>query len=134
VLAGFADRFAQAGISTGYLFTHLETNAITVEPVFYWPDERFAVHAQAVEPAHLARLPAPRANAEAAALVQAARAQVLSEFTRFGCAHFQIGRTYPYRQSLDAATWGLVETLKSALDPSGALNPGVLGLDPGHGA
>ena len=134
VFAGFADPFAKAGISTGYLFTHLETNAITIEPVFYWPDERFAVHAQAVEPAHLARLPVPNANAEAADLVRQARADVLAVFTRFGCAHFQIGRTYPYRKSLDAAAWGLVETVKSHLDPAGALNPGVLGLDPGQGA
>jgi FAD/FMN-containing dehydrogenase len=132
VFAGFAERFAEAGISTGYLFTHLETNAITIEPVFYWPDERFAVHAVAVEPAHMARLPSPPANAAAASLVKAARAQVLDVFTRFGCAHFQIGRTYPYRSSLDAATWGLVEHLKSTLDPAGALNPGVLGLDPGQ--
>jgi FAD/FMN-containing dehydrogenase len=133
VFAGFAEKFAQAGISTGYLFTHLETNAITIEPVFYWPDERYAVHAQAVEPAHMARLPAPPpANPAAASLVKEARAQVLDVFTRFGCAHFQIGRTYPYRNSLDQATWGLVEDLKSFLDPAGAMNPGVLGLDPGH--
>jgi FAD/FMN-containing dehydrogenase len=130
VFAGLAGSFAEAGVSTGYLFTHLETNAITVEPVFYWPDERFAVHAQAVEPAHLARLPVPQANAAAAAVVKEARSQVLDVFTRFGCAHFQIGRTYPYRQSLDAAAWGLVESLKHTLDPAGACNPGVLGLDP----
>ena len=52
---------------------------------------------------------------------------MLAVFTRFGCAHFQIGRTYPYKKSLDAAAWGLVENLKSYLDPAGALNPGVLG-------
>jgi FAD/FMN-containing dehydrogenase len=134
VFAGFAGRFSAAGISTGYLFTHLETNAITVEPVFYWPDERYGVHLQAVEPAHLARLPVLQANAEAAALVKEARAQVMEVFTRFGCAHFQIGRTYPYRESLDPAAWRLVESLKTHLDPAGAINPGVLGLDPGHGA
>jgi len=131
VFASFANSFAKAGIFTGYLFTHLETNAITIEPVFYWPDERYAVHDQAVEPAHLARLPSHHPNAVAADLVKEARAQVLGVFTRFGCAHFQIGRTYPYRQTLDATAWSLVEELKSYLDPGGALNPGVLGLDPG---
>jgi FAD/FMN-containing dehydrogenase len=55
---------------------------------------------------------------------------VLDVFTRFGCAHFQIGRTYPYRQSKDAASWGLIEDIKAYLDPSGSLNPGVLGLNP----
>jgi FAD/FMN-containing dehydrogenase len=133
VFAGLAPRFEAAGISTGYLFTHLETNAITIEPVFYWPEERFAVHAVAAEPAHLARLPVLPANPDATAVVMEARRQVLEVFTRFGCAHFQIGRTYPYRQSLDAASWGLVEAFKSYVDPDGALNPGVLGLDPGAG-
>jgi len=130
VFAGLAPRFEAAGISTGYLFTHLETNAITIEPVFYWPEERFAVHAVAAEPSHLARLPVLAANPQATAVVMEARRQVLEIFTRFGCAHFQIGRTYPYRQSLDAASWGLVESLKAALDPDRTMNPGVLGLDP----
>jgi len=53
---------------------------------------------------------------------------VQAVFTAFGCAHFQIGRTYPYRDSLEPATWALVEDLKTFLDPEGALNPGVLGL------
>jgi FAD/FMN-containing dehydrogenase len=133
VFADLAMRFEAAGISTGYLFTHLETNAITIEPVFYWPEERFAVHAAAAEPSHLARLPVLPANPDATALVMEARRLVLDIFTRFGCAHFQIGRTYPYRQSLDAASWRLVEAVKSYVDPDGALNPGVLGLDRGAG-
>jgi FAD/FMN-containing dehydrogenase len=54
---------------------------------------------------------------------------VLEVFERFGCAHFQIGRTYPYRESRDAASWELIEAIKSKLDPQGALNPGVLGLN-----
>jgi FAD/FMN-containing dehydrogenase len=128
VFAGLAAEFAAAGVSTAYLFTHLETNAITVEPVFYWPEERFAVHAAAAEPAHLARLPVLQANPAATAVVRNAREKVQAVFTAFGCAHFQIGRTYPYRDSLEPATWALVEDLKTFLDPEGALNPGVLGL------
>jgi FAD/FMN-containing dehydrogenase len=128
VFADFAPRFSQAGISTGYLFTHLETNAITVEPVFYWPEERFAVHTKAAEPSHLARLPVLQANPAATALVREARQEVQAVFTRFGCAHFQIGRTYPYLASLNPAALALVENLKTHLDPDGVLNPGVLGL------
>jgi FAD/FMN-containing dehydrogenase len=134
VFAGFADRFGEAGVSTGYLFTHLETNAITVEPVFYWPEERFAVHGEAIEPAHMARLPVLPANPGATALVAEARRAVQAEFARFGCAHFQIGRTYPYHESLDTEAWSLVEDIKRHLDPLGALNPGVLGLNAGAGA
>jgi FAD/FMN-containing dehydrogenase len=45
-----------------------------------------------------------------------------------GCAHFQIGRGYPYLRSRDEAAVDLLETIKSVLDPTGALNPGGLGL------
>jgi hypothetical protein len=130
VFASMADRFADQGISIGYLFTHLSTNAIIIEPVFYWPEERFPVHEAGIEPAHLARLPTLAANPAATEVVRQARHQVLAIFEQFGCAHFQIGRTYPYRASRDAASWALLQSIKSAVDPSGALNPGVLGLDP----
>jgi FAD/FMN-containing dehydrogenase len=128
VFAGLAARFEAAGISTGYLFTHLATNAITIEPVFYWPEARFAVHEAGMEPAHLARLPVLAANPAATALVREARALVLAIFTKFGCTHYQIGRTYPYRESRDAASWAFLEATKATLDPGGLLNPGVLGF------
>ena len=70
------------------------------------------------------------ANPAAAAVVREARRQVLAVFERFGCGHFQIGRTYPYRASRDAASWALLQAVKAAVDPAGARNPGVLGLDP----
>jgi FAD/FMN-containing dehydrogenase len=126
--AGMGGSFDTVGVTYGYLFTHLSTNAIIIEPVFYWPEERFAIHEAAIEPAHLARLPVLPPNPAATETVRQARQQLLEIFAAFGCAHFQIGRTYPYRQSRDAAGWGLIETIKHHLDPSGALNPGVLGL------
>lgn len=135
LFATMAADFARHGVSIGYLFTHLSTNAIIVEPVFYWPDERFAVHESAVEPSHLARLPSQAPNPAAAALVAEARRQVVAVFAEAGCGHFQIGRAYPYRQSRDAASWSLLTAVKATLDPQGALNPGVLGFDrPGERA
>jgi FAD/FMN-containing dehydrogenase len=129
VFAGLAAQFSALGVHTGYLFTHVSTNAIIVEPVFYWPEASLPVHAAAMEASHMARLPVQPPNPAATALVSEARRQVLEVFTRFGCAHFQIGRTYPYRQSKDDASWGLIEDIKAYLDPAGALNPGVLGLN-----
>jgi FAD/FMN-containing dehydrogenase len=129
IFADMAADFTREGVSTAYLFTHLETNAIIVEPVFYWPESRFAVHEAAMEPAHLARLPVLPANPAATALVREARRRVIDAFAHCGCAHFQIGRTYPYAKSRDAASWGLVEAAKAYLDPAFTLNPGVLGVD-----
>jgi FAD/FMN-containing dehydrogenase len=54
-------------------------------------------------------------------------------FQRHGCGHFQIGRTYPYAASRDAASWQLLQAIKAASDPQDRLNPGALGLGLGVG-
>jgi FAD/FMN-containing dehydrogenase len=130
VFAGMKEEFEREGISVAYLFTSMSTNALIVEPVFYWPDARGPVHEAAMEPEHMARLPPLVANPKALAVVVKARESIIAVYQRFGCGHFQIGRTYPYRASRDAASWSLLEAVKRELDPAGALNPGVLGLDP----
>jgi FAD/FMN-containing dehydrogenase len=130
VFAGMREDFEREGISVGYLFTSMSTNALIVEPVFYWPDAHGPVHAAAMEPEHMARLPPLRANPQALAVVVQARERIIAVYQRFGCGHFQIGRTYPYKASRDASSWSLLEAVKREVDPSGALNPGVLGLDP----
>lgn len=134
VFAGLAAEFDAHGVYTGYLFSSLSTNAIVIEPVFYWPDERAPIHEALIEPAHLARLPVLAANTAARELVQRAKAQVIRVYARHGCGHFQIGRTYPYRASREPAAWALLEAFKREVDPRGLMNPGVLGFDaPGAG-
>jgi FAD/FMN-containing dehydrogenase len=128
LFAELAPEFEREGISIGYLFTSMSTNALIIEPVFYWPDARHALIDATVEPQHLARLPVLPGNPTAAALVAKARKRVIELCAELGCGHFQIGRAYPYRESRDPAAWALIETLKAALDPTGALNPGGLGL------
>jgi FAD/FMN-containing dehydrogenase len=125
------DRFAAAGVSTGFLFSSLSTNALDIEPMFFWPDARFAIHESTVEPSVLARLPKVSANPSATAVVVDARKRLIGIFERFGCAHFQIGRTYPYKASRDEASWRLIEAVKDAVDPTRAFNPGGLGLSAG---
>ncbi len=129
--AELAFEFEREGVSTGFLFTHMSTNAVILEPVFYWPDSCFDIHGVAIEPSLMARLPVQPDNPAATELVTRARKQVLAIFQSFGCGHFQIGRNYPYRESRDAASWALIEAVKAAVDPTGALNPGVLGLTGG---
>jgi FAD/FMN-containing dehydrogenase len=131
LFADMAPEFEREGVYTGYLFTSMSTNALILEPVFYWPEARHALIEKTIEPQHLARLPVLADNPGATAVVVEARRRLNELFLRLGCGHFQIGRTYPYRQSRDAASWALLETLKATLDPTGALNPGALGLEGG---
>jgi FAD/FMN-containing dehydrogenase len=125
------DTFAAAGVSTGFLFSTLSTNALDIEPMLFWPDEHFAIHDATVEPSVLAKLPRVPANPSATAVVVDARKRVIEIYEKFGCAHFQVGRTYPYKASRDEASWRLIEAVKAAVDPTRAFNPGGLGLSAG---
>jgi FAD/FMN-containing dehydrogenase len=130
MFAAMTPRFEDLGIYIGYLFTSLSTNALIIEPVFYWPEARHRLIETTVEPQHLAKLPSLAPNPEASAAVAEARRSVIEICASLGCGHFQIGRSYPYLESRDPASAGLLATLKDALDPAGALNPGGLGLRP----
>jgi FAD/FMN-containing dehydrogenase len=128
LFADLAEPFERAGVTTGYLFTSVSTNALIIEPVFYWPDERLPIHEVAIEPAHLAKLPILPPNPAATAVVVEARRRLIELFQKTGCGHYQIGRTYPYRASRDRATLDLLDDLKAHFDPAGRINPGVLGF------
>jgi FAD/FMN-containing dehydrogenase len=127
-LESFAPRFEAAGVFTGALATTLSTTAFLIEPVFYWPEERYALHEATMEAGFLKTLPQHAPNPAASALVAEARAAVIAVFTGFGATHFQNGRAYPFAQTRTPQALALLRTLKAALDPQGVLNPGVLGL------
>ena len=119
LFADMADEFTRVGVTTAFLFTTMSTNGLMIEPVFYWPGLRSAIHLTAVEPAHLATLDTYPNRPEATAIVVMARERVFDLFARYGCAHFQIGRAYPYRRSRDAASWELLSALKRRSIPTG---------------
>lgn len=133
VFASMADDFKRYGIHTGFLFTSMSTNALILEPVLYWPDERLAVHEAAIEPQHLAQLPLLPPNPAAHAVALRAKARIIEVLQQQGAGHFQIGRTYPYRASREPATWAFLAALKREVDPAGLMNPGVLGFEAPQG-
>ena len=74
--------------------------------------------------------PSCRPTPQATAVVADAKQRVVDLFASFGCGHFQIGRTYPYRESRDDASRALLDAIKRVVDPKGQLNPGGLGFPP----
>jgi len=129
MFASMASEFDTHGIYTGYLFTTLSTNGFLIEPVFYWPEEIHPIHEQTVEPHVLKKLKRHDKNPAATAVVEKARQNILDIFTKYGAAHFQIGRTYPYAENMSPETKGVLDMIKAGLDPDGLINSGSLGLD-----
>lgn len=115
-------------VGAGYMFVAAGRTGFLIEPVFYWPDAREALHEASVEPGHLAKLGRFPANPPARALVEKLRGEIVAIFGRMGGMHFQIGRTYPLKELSDPAGWRLLEAVKAAVDPAHRMNPGVLGL------
>jgi FAD/FMN-containing dehydrogenase len=131
ILALFADHagsMAAMGIHTGTLITALGGQGTLIEPCLYWPDASNPLIDDTVEDAHLAKLPRHAPNAEAWALVKMLKKALADLFLAHGAAHFQIGRTYRYRDALDPRADELLAAIKDHLDPRGQMNPGVLGL------
>jgi len=92
------DDFEKYDIMTGYLFTVLSTNGFLIEPVFIWPEEIHPIHEQTIETSVLKRIKRFDPNPGATDVVKTARQGILDIFTKYGAAHFQIGRTYPKRR------------------------------------
>jgi len=116
-------------ITTGFLLTTLSTNGFIIEPVFLWPEELFAIHEQSVEASVLKRIERFEKNPEATAFVTELKNGIIDIYTKYGAAHLQIGRTYPYRENLQDAAWNLLEGIKKLTDPNRTVNSGALGLD-----
>jgi len=129
--AGFdtiSEELEKHDILTGFLITSLGTTGYLIEPVFIWPEEIWPIHEHTVGEDWLKKIERHKANPEATAVVEKAREIVLDVFTKHAGAHFQIGRTSPYKEGREEATWTLVEAIKNAVDEKGIVNPGSLGL------
>lgn len=124
----YASEFDAHGVTVGFLITNLGATGFLIEPVFLWPEALDEIHKNTVEADHLAKLKGFAPNPDATAIVSKARRAVIDVFSRHGAAHFQIGRTYPYKQHRRPDTWALLQEIKAAVDPHGNINPGALGL------
>jgi len=116
------------GVRIGVLTAIVGANAFVLEPVFYWPAPRTLYYERVLDEATLARFEDFPPSPAAEALVFELRGRLTQLFLERGAAHLQIGRTYRYREGLRPEAAKLLEAIKRAVDPSGLVNPGSLGL------
>lgn len=123
-----ADDMERLDVRTGYLVATVSTNCFLIEPVFFWPDELYAMHRHYVESDHLKRLKQHEANPEARALVTKLKGDLADLFREAGAVHLQVAKAYHYHDGLKEESLALVRAMKKQLDPEGRMNPGALGL------
>jgi FAD/FMN-containing dehydrogenase len=130
-MASQAALTAEHRIEYGIIFFAVGNNTMTIEPLFYWPDARLPSHDHLMQPEFRSTLPYQPPNPAATEAMRTLRLGMMDLFMRQGCVHVQIGKTYPYRESREPATYRLLESIKNALDAQGLVNPGSLGLGNG---
>ncbi|WP_298334939.1 FAD-binding oxidoreductase [uncultured Erythrobacter sp.] len=128
LFAEHTDEMERLGVHYGTLVAAVGGAGMVIEPCLYWPDARNPVIEDTIEAAHLKKLPKHKPNADAWALTQKLKAAIVDIFYDHDAAHFQIGRTYRYRDSLHPRADALLKAAKAELDPKGMMNPGSLGL------
>ncbi len=128
LLADRAARMEEHQVTCATLIAAVGGAGLVIEPCLYWPDARNPLIEDTVEPAHLRKLPVHAGNEAARGLALELKEALVDIFLAHDAVHFQIGRTYRYRDSLDPAADQLLLAIKRHVDPRGLMNPGSLGL------
>lgn len=100
------------------------------EPIIYWFDRMNPLRYSVLSPERRDTVGRTPENLAARAVALDLRRRLVSEvFAVVGGAHFQIGKYYPYRETLrGSAALALLDGFKGLVDPDGRMNPGALGL------
>ena len=116
----------ELGVTVGIIGFAVGASVVCVEPVLMWRDNFNQLHDRVTERSR--EDPASPAPSSAQQLVTRLRGQVVGIMSRHGCAHVQIGKSYPWLVSREPDTAQLLKALKALLDPDGRMNPGSLGF------
>ncbi len=115
---------------TSSRLTLLCGDSFLIEVHFFWPDRLTAFHLRHVTERQRQLHGAADDNPAARELVRSLRREVVAALQESGAWHLQIGKYYPYQETLEPAQREVLGSLKRALDPRGLMNPGAL-LPPG---
>ncbi|WP_394762681.1 FAD-binding oxidoreductase [Phenylobacterium sp.] len=120
---------AAVDLNCGVIFLAVGGQAVTIEPLLSWDDPEHFLHDRVTETSDLEALEAIPARPAATDLAFELRKGFKAIFKRHGCVHVQIGRSYPWAETLDPATLRLVTAVKDTIDPGRLMNRGSLGFD-----
>ena len=121
-------RMDAAKVTVVFTFSMLGNNVFLYEPVWYWEDEIDAFHERMSPAAIIENAPRFPANPAGRALVEEMRVASIELMQKYGAAHLQIGRAYPYLHERDEENIDLLRAIKKKTDPNNIINPSVLGL------
>jgi len=122
-----AARMLDLGVNASWLISSAGPHVV-IEPMLYWRDQLDPLHMQYLSPRNRERFGDFSPNPAAREFVRAMRESLRDIMDKHGAVHSQIGRFY--RLNGSGITDNLLPRLKAALDPSYAMNLGVLGLSP----
>ena len=126
-LASEGAALAETGIQHSWIISTIGAY-VTIEPMFYWPDQLDAIHLTYLSERNQTRFGHFSVNPDARKLLTRLRGELRDVMREHDAVHGQMGRFYPYLPLLDSATQSLDLRIKDALDPARKMNPGVLGL------
>jgi FAD/FMN-containing dehydrogenase len=128
VFAAHESACAQYQIDHGYLCCTVSGTGMLIEPCLYWPDARNGFHTRILAKDYLDKLPVHPANPAASAAVHSLRSDLARCLLQKGAVSFQLGKFYPYQESLHPSAAQVLRSIKQLFDPQGRMNPGSLGL------
>lgn len=108
--------------------TSAGTNAMLLEPMFYWNDQYTPLHLQGMDTDEVERLSSLEPGLAARQAVTELRRELATRFYEFGGVSMQLGKYYDWKSYLNEENWALLKAMKGVFDPDGLMNPGALGL------
>lgn len=101
-----------------------------IEPSLYWFDELGEFRLDLIEPEFREKWKDIPADLETREVALKLREGLRALFYELGACHLQLGKYYPYQQSIGNAPFAeLLAGIKNVVDPQGLMNPGALGLE-----
>ena len=128
LFAEFAGPIERFGIVTGLLTAVVGRGGCILEVVLYWPGPRNLWHERMLDPSKFGRYRDFEDDPEVNRVIVELRSRLIETLHHAGAAHLQIGKRYPYLDSLQPGARGLLEAIKDHVDPHRLTNPGSLGL------